>query len=134
MSRENVEAVKRATEASNRRDLEAVVEELDAAVEWYDAAPMMLGGKATVYRGHEGARDLLRELDDVLDEIHVEYTEIRDLDDRVVAIGRIRTRGKGSGAETEAPYGIVFDFDNGKAIRIRTYVGGDALEAAGLRE
>jgi ketosteroid isomerase-like protein len=134
MSRENVEAVKRATEASNRRDLEAVVEELDAAVEWYDAAPMMLGGKATVYRGHEGARDLLRELDDVLDEIHVEYTEIRDLDDRVVAIGRIRTRGKGSGAETEAPYGIVFDFDNGKAIRIRTYVGGDALEVAGLRE
>jgi ketosteroid isomerase-like protein len=134
MSRKNVEAVKRATEASNRRDLEAVVEELDAAVEWYDAAPMMLGGKATVYRGHEGARDLLRELDDVLDEIHVEYTEIRDLDDRVVAIGRIRTRGKGSGAETEAPYGIVFDFDNGKAIRIRTYVGDDALEAAGLRD
>jgi ketosteroid isomerase-like protein len=134
MSQENVEAVKRATEASNRRDLEAVLEELDAAVEWHDAAPMMLGGKATVYRGHEGARDLLRELDDVLDEIHVEYTEIRDLDDRVVATGRIRTRGKGSGAETEAPYGIVFDFDNGKAIRIRTYVGGDALEAAGLRE
>jgi ketosteroid isomerase-like protein len=134
MSQKNVEAVKRATEASNRRDLEAVLEELDPVIEWYDAAPMMLGGKATVYRGHEGARDLNRDLTEVLDEIHIELSEIRDLGDRVVATGRLRTRGKGSGAETEAPYTIVCDFANGKAMRLQTYVGDDALEAAGLRE
>ncbi len=88
-----------------------------------------------MYRGHEGVRELMREIDDVLDEIHVEYSEIRDLGDRVVAIGRLRTRGKASGAETESPIATVSDLRNGKSIRIRTYLDPkEALEAAGLSE
>ena len=72
MSQENVEAFNRAVDAFDRQDFEAMLEELDAAVEWYDAVPMMLGGKATVYRGHEGVRDLWRDLDDVFEERRVE--------------------------------------------------------------
>ena len=135
MSQENIEAVKRVVDASNRRDVDAMLEELDAAVEWYDAAPMLLGGQGTVYRGHQGARDLLNELWDVLGEIQVEFAEIRDLGDRVVATGQIHTRGRGSGMELASSYASVSDFENGKAIRVRTYLDADeALEAAGLSE
>ncbi len=135
MSQENVESVKRFGGANNRRDIEAMLAELDGAVEWYDAAPMLLGGAETVYRGHEGVRALLDDLWGAFDEIHVEFTEIRDLGDRIVATGQLRVRGSASGAELESSYGVVSDFENGKAIWIRTYVDADeALEAAGLRE
>jgi ketosteroid isomerase-like protein len=135
MSQENVEAYRRFLDAYNRRDVEAMLKELDAEVEYHPVLPMMLGGEATVYRGHEGVRRLFREVYDAFDEIHTEYSEVRDLGDRVVAIGRIRMRGKGSGAETESPAAVVIDFRHGKSIRIRTYLDPqEALEAAGLRE
>ena len=65
-------------DAYNRRDVDALLEELDPAVEWRPALPLLLG-EATVYRGHEGARAWLRSLNDVLDEASVEYSEIRIL-------------------------------------------------------
>jgi hypothetical protein len=62
MSEENVEAFKRATEVGNRRDVEAILEELDRDVEWHDVFALMFGGEATVYRGHEGVREVVRVL------------------------------------------------------------------------
>jgi SnoaL-like domain len=100
MSQENVE---RGVEAYNRRNAHALVHDLDPTLEWHPALPVMLGGKATVYHDHEGVRELLRGIDDTLAEIHVEFSEIRDPGEQVVAIGRIRTRGKASGALTESP-------------------------------
>jgi uncharacterized protein len=135
MSQENVEVVKRGLEAYNRRDVEALLEELDPEVEWHPALEVLMGGEATVYRGHEGVRELLRDAGETLSEIHVEFSNIQDLGDQVVAIGSIRARGKSSGAETESPLGYVAELRNGKAIRIRTYLDPkEALEAAGLRE
>lgn len=88
-----------------------------------------------MHRGYEGVRELLRDLDEAFVQIHVEYSEIRDLGDRIVAIGRIRTRGKESGVETESPIGSVTEIKNTKGIRIRFYLDPKkALEAAGLRE
>ena len=52
-----------------------------------------------------------------------------------VAIGRTRTRGKASGAETETPLAFVTEIRNGKTISIRAYLDREEpLEAAGLRE
>jgi ketosteroid isomerase-like protein len=131
----NVETFKRAIDAYNRRDVEALLETLDPEIEWYSALMVPMGGKATVFRGYEGIRELFRDLDEVLDEWHAEYGQIRDLGDRIVAIGRVRTRGRGSGAETESPIATVCDVRDDKAFRIRTYLDPkEALEAAGLRE
>jgi ketosteroid isomerase-like protein len=135
MSQENVESVKRWTDAYNRRDVEAMLAELDPEVEWHSAILAPLEGEATLYCGHEGFRQLLRDVYEALDEVHAEVAEIRDLGDRTVAIGRMRVRGRESGAETESATGVVTDFKNGKAIRVRAYLDPkDALEAAGLRE
>jgi ketosteroid isomerase-like protein len=135
MSQKNVERFKRAIEAYNRRDVEALLQELDPEVEWYPALEVLLGGEATVYRGHDGVRELIRGTDETLGEIHVEFSKVRDLGDRIVATGHLRIRGKESGAETESPVGSVAELKDGKPIRIRTYLDPqDALEAAGLRE
>jgi hypothetical protein len=66
MSEENVESFKRGIEAGNRRDIEALLAELDPDVEWHAALPMV-GGDA-VYRGHEGIREWLGDVWDVLAE------------------------------------------------------------------
>ncbi len=135
MSQENVEAFKRGTEAANRRDIDALLEEFDPEVEWHPAILTGLGGEAAVYRGHEGVRKGIRDVYEALGETHLDYPEIRDLGDRVVGIGSIRARGSESGAETESPYVNVVDFKNGKATLIRAFLDPkEGLEAAVLTE
>jgi ketosteroid isomerase-like protein len=135
MSEENVAAFKRVVDAANHRDVEAALEELDPEVEWHPVIQMLLGGEATMYRGREGVRDVLREADEAWAETHYEFSEIRDLGDRIVAIGRFRARGKESAAEVESPLAYIVQFKNGKAIRMWSYFDpNEALEAAGLQE
>lgn len=122
MSRANAEAFRRAIEAYNQRDVEALLHELDAEVEWRPVLPVVLGGNATVYRGHDGVRQLLRDLDEVLAERRMDFSEIREAGDLVVATGSLRIRGKSSGALSESPFGCVAELKNGKAIRIQTYL------------
>ena len=106
MSEENVEAVRRFLDAYNRRDIEALLAELDPEVEWHPALPEAL-----------------------------ELSEIRDLGDQVLAVGSFRTVGRGSGVEMESPLGVVSDMKDGRATRVLTFLDPrDALEAAGLSE
>jgi len=135
MSQENVEAFKRGLEAGNRGDVEGLLEELDPEVEWHSALHAMLGGEQTVFRGHDGVREMMRDLNEAFGEIHIEISEIRDLEDRLVAIGLNRTRGKESGAEIETPFALVTQVKNGKTILVRGYLDPrKALEAVGISE
>ena len=94
----------------------------------------LLGGKATVYRGREGAREALQDLFDSFAELHLEISEIRDLGDRVLANGWMRGRGTESGVEIESPWAYLLEFKNGKATWVRAFLDPQgALEAAGLR-
>src|SRR6476646_8517872 len=130
MSQENVEAFKRALDAYNRRDLDALLDELDPDVEWHSALPVLLAGERTVVRGHQGVRELSRESDEVLAEYQVELSEIRDLGGRLLGIGQVRTRGAKSGIEMSSPWFALVEMKDGKAIRVRTYIDRDeALEA-----
>jgi ketosteroid isomerase-like protein len=135
MSQQNVQAFKRFADANNRRDVEAMLAELDADVEWRSAILGSLGGETTVHRGHEGVREMLRDLYEAFSEFQVEFSDIRDLGDRVVAIGRWVTRGEESGIETTPPLASVVEFKDGKAIRVQSYLDPkEALAAVGLRE
>jgi ketosteroid isomerase-like protein len=96
---------------------------------------LQFGGGATVYRGHQGVRKGVRELEEAFSEIQAEQTEIRDLGERVVAIGHHRGRGKESGAITESPLAWIVEFKGGKVIRVREYLDPQkALGAVGLSE
>jgi ketosteroid isomerase-like protein len=135
MSQENVEIVRRVSDAYNRRDVGAMLDELHPEIEWHPWLQLQLGGAATVYRGHQGVRKGIRELEEAFSEIQAKQTEIRDLGERVVAIGYLRGRGKESGAMTESALAWIVDFNSGKVIRVREYLDPkEALEAAGLGE
>src|SRR5215207_5431985 len=136
MSQENVEVFRRFADAQNRRDVESMLDELDAEVEWHPATVGSLGGEATVFRGHIGIRELFRDLYEAFGVSRAGYWEIRDLGDRIVALGHWITRGGGSGAETATPLGFVADFRNGKLIRVwslpRSPTGPRGRGAAGV--
>ncbi len=88
-----------------------------------------------MYRGHQGVQRGIRELEEAFSEIQAEQSEIRDLGERVVAIGQHRARGKESGAITESPLAWIVEFKSGKVIRVREYLDPkEALEAVGLSE
>lgn len=133
MSQENVELFKRAWDAGDRRDDEALLAVLDVEVQWHAALPML--GADAVYRGHDEVRSFLSEVREVLGDTRFEFPDIRDAGDRVIALGHFRGRGEASGIEAETPFAYIVDFKHGKAIRVRSYLDHhEALEAAGLRE
>jgi ketosteroid isomerase-like protein len=61
--------------------------------------------------------------------------EFRDLDDRVLMLGRMQGRGRGSGVPVDAPIANILDFRGGRIWRSRVYFDrSEALRAAGLAE
>ena len=134
MSQENVEVTERFIDAYNRRDVEAMLADLDPEIEWHSGITS-LGGEDGTFLGYEGFRAALRDVYEALGETHIECSEIRDLGNRIVTIGRFHVRGRESGAGTESPWAAVADFKGSKGIRIRSYFNvEEALEAAGLPE
>ena len=69
MSQENVEIVRRVSDAYNRRDVGAMLDELHPEIEWHPWLQIQLGGEATVYRGHQGVRKGIHELEEAFSEI-----------------------------------------------------------------
>jgi ketosteroid isomerase-like protein len=135
MSQKNIEALQRAAEANNRRDYEAFLEEFDPDVEWHGIFGVMFGGEATVVRGQQGLLEYVRDLDEGFAVRDVQWSEFRDLGDRIVVLGHVRARGRESEIELDSQYGGVAEFKKGKVVRYRDYFDhNEALEAAGLRE
>ena len=128
-----MKAFERGVEAFNNGDAGGLLEVADPGVEFYDVFGRMLGGEERVYRGHQGVRDLLEDLLGAFAETHSDYSEIRDLGDRTIAIGHLRAVGKESGAEIESPIWTIAQWKNGKVTRVRTYLDPEE-EAAGLLE
>jgi hypothetical protein len=64
-----------------------------------------------------------------------EIEEMRDLGSRVLVLSVQRGRAKGSGAEMEARFAILYDLYGGEITGMRMFATlADALEAVGLRE
>ena len=88
------------------------------------------------YVGREGLRQWLADLAEHYGPggtLH--YVDIRDLGAQVLALGKLRFTGRGSGIATEAPVAIVARFRNGLITDLKDYGDKDrALEAVGLSE
>ena len=135
MSRENVEIVRRAGEAFNRRDVEALAAMSDDDLEFVSAfAAVETGGVA--YRGPKAWQRYFARMDETWDGWRVEDLEVFDAGgDRVAAVFRVVGRGKASGVPVDQRIGIAYRFRNGKLWRMRAYLDpAEALEAVGLAE
>ena len=133
MSEENVEVTERANDAFNRRDVDAFMECVTSDIEFTAAmSGTVAGGSLT---GREGIEALFADIRDTWEDHRMVIEVIRDLGDRVVGLGRLEGRGRGSGVSVDVPLAIVSDFRDGKVWRSRTYLDhGEALRAAGLEE
>ena len=133
MSRENVEIVQRAVEATNRADIEEALTYFDPDAELHSA--IIGGAEGNVYRGHDGFRRWYAETEATFEELRTELTEFRELGDRVVGLGHIYARGRESGAELDSATGWVFTLRNGKVLKAEGFLSPDkALKAVGLEE
>src|ERR1700692_1184549 len=117
MSHENVEIAKGVVDAFNRRDVEGFFALAASDFEW---SPAMAGtAEGGGYRGRDGIEKYLADIGDAWEEYRVFAGEFRELDDRVVMLGRIEGRGRGSHAWIDSPTGTIFEFRGGKMSRVR---------------
>jgi ketosteroid isomerase-like protein len=133
MSRENVEVVRRAYEAWNRRDFDEATELLAPDIEWQ--MPPNLPDVETWRSSDEVTRGLEAFLESWT-ELRVEVHELIDAGDRVVALVHYRGQAALTGLAVEGA-GVdaaVWTLRDGRAIKVQMYGGTDeALAAAGLR-
>lgn len=129
MSSENTDAFRRLCEAMNRGDLDGALRESAADVVFVPARSALQGE----YRGHEGLRKFWADNDENFDLFRVDFDDVRDRGDRVVALGSIHVRARAGGVETDIPFAGVASFRAGKLASWRDYRDPRlALEAAGL--
>jgi ketosteroid isomerase-like protein len=132
MSRENVEIVKRAYEAWDRRDMAAVLGACDPDIEWWDREDVP---DPTVRRGLDAVEARFAELDDLWIGLGLKPREFIDAGDRVMVMFSLTGRGRASGAAIEANEVQVFRLRNGKIIELREYnQKAEALKTVGLGE
>src|SRR5215212_3965233 len=103
--------------ALSERDLSALLERSAEEVEWHSFFTGL--GKRDAYRGHTGARDYMRDLDEAWDFVRAEIDDGVAVGDVAVFVGNIHYRGKGSGLETQDQAGWMLSFRNRKLIRFR---------------
>ena len=112
MSQENVDVARQLIQAFNRRDLEALTQRFDPEIEWKPGGPAAV--ERAVYRGREQASGGFAATWEAWDLFHMEESEVRDLGDSILWLGRARA---------------------GKLIRVQGFpTWHEALEAANLSE
>ena len=132
MSQENVELVKRFVDAFNERDVETFAAMTTHDFEW-TTSTMAVEGE--VFRGRAGIDTYFEHMREVWEDFQGVTHDYRDLGERVLWLGRLEGRGRGSGVPISTPLDIVFDIRGEKISRMHSYLDHDeALQALGLAE
>jgi ketosteroid isomerase-like protein len=132
MSHDTLALARQAMDALSRRDLVRLIELTDPDIEWYSFFAALT--EEGVYRGHEGTRRYMRDLDDAWEVVRADLDDALAVGDVALLVGRIHYRGRNSGAETETAVGWMLKFRDGRLLRFRAFREPEhALEAVGLR-
>ena len=134
MSQENVQIVRKATEAWNSEGVELLLESYTEDVIWFPFPDSP--DSADGFRGHDGIREVTAGWSDSFDEFTVTTSEIRDCGEKVLWLGEISGRIKDSAVPVHQQMGSVgWDFRDGKMGRASFFPSWEqALEAVGLSE
>jgi ketosteroid isomerase-like protein len=134
MSQENVELVRQFVQSFNRRDLAAMSEKFDPAIEWRPGGPAAV--ERAVYRGRDEVASGFAATWETWEVFTLGESEVRDLGDSLVWLGRARLRGgDASHVELDQEFAVHFLMQGEKIVRFRGFrEWQEALEAAGLSE
>jgi ketosteroid isomerase-like protein len=125
--------VRRAFDAFNSRDIEAALPLMDPAVEFH-APTSELANDGQPYRGHKGMRKYYDDVGDVWQELEVMPAEFREIDEHVLAFGRVYGRGEG-GYIQDSPAQWVFTIRGDLIVCVKVFTNrGAALAEVGLAE
>jgi ketosteroid isomerase-like protein len=129
MSGENVEAVRQLFSYWERGEWQASADLFHPDFEAVFSATAF--PDPGTYRGVEDTLDAWRSWLEAWDTFSLELEEVIDVDGRVVALNRLRGRGKASGIPADKEVGAIFDCADGRIARMEFCDRRHALEAAG---
>jgi ketosteroid isomerase-like protein len=133
MSQENVEIVRNAFQTFGAEGIDAALPFFSPDFVWYPTDRWL---DASAYRGHDGMRRLSAAFSENFDDFRYAIHDIRDAQDRVVALADMTGRIKHSGAEVSQRLGFVISgFRDGAFREVRAFASwSEALKAVGLTE
>ena len=131
MSQENVEIVRRAYDALNHGDWDAVFREAHPDFE----ITTQRGPGAGTHRRREAVQDYAEDYIAAFDSMVFEPEEFLENDDQVVVLVTRRARPKGGSGEMVVRNGHIWTVREGSILSMKSYPDPEkALKAAGLRE
>ena len=128
MSRENLEIVRRATDAYNRHDFEEASRWMDPELEW-DMSRVEVPDPG-VYRGFDGLATFVKLWEESWEALELAPEEFIEAGEQAVSVVRQFGRGRLSGAEVEQRFAQLWSFRNGKIVRMEMYPDRQAALAA----
>jgi ketosteroid isomerase-like protein len=130
MTPEHIQAFLRGVDAINRLDATAVL----ALTHEDGVFEPMRAQTEGAFLGADGMRRFLADTAETFELFKASYPDVRDLgDERLLAIGTIRMRGRESGVETDVLSAAIVEFRDGRMWRYKDY--GDtrlAMQMAGV--
>jgi ketosteroid isomerase-like protein len=127
--------VRQGFEAVNRGDYEVAFGSYDRDIEFIPPAGLAALGNEASYRGLQARVRYERNWRAHWGDYRYEPDELRDLGDRLLVIGRIRSSGLSSDAAIDTDYADLFTLSAGRVIREQAFLNrANALEAVGLSE
>jgi ketosteroid isomerase-like protein len=122
----HADLVRRAYDALNRRDLEALAALADPEFEM-DLTERVLN--PATYKGAEGMQRFIGEIDDLWTFMEISVDEIHERGDEVLAVLLVKLEGRGSGVELESRIAQRWTLREGKLLRMYLLVDADAALA-----
>jgi ketosteroid isomerase-like protein len=131
MTAADVEIVRKGIEAWNQRDAEKWLSYAAPEVEWLPAGPAAV--ERPVYRGYDEVASGLESVWQTWEQFRFEESEVRDLEEAVLWLGRVKMRGAASHLELDQEFAIRAVLRAGKIVMVQAFLTwGDALKAVGL--
>jgi ketosteroid isomerase-like protein len=133
MSQENVELVRRTLEAVSDRDADVLSSYIAADMEWEPAGPAAVEG--AFYRGRVEVTGAMAEIWKTWEVFRFEETQVRDLGESILWLGRVHVKGSASHLELDQEFANHVEVRDGKVVRARAFLAWrEAFEALGLGE
>ena len=133
MSQENVDIVRSLVDAWNQRQSALALDFLEPHTEWMPAGPAAV--EATTYRGPDEIAAGFESVWQTWEQFRFEESQVRDLGETVLWLGRVKMRGAASHVELDQEFALRTVLHGGKIGIIQAFLEWqDALEAVGLAE
>jgi ketosteroid isomerase-like protein len=128
VARSDLEVAKEATERFGRGDVEELLPLIHP--EFEATTPQGLAAEPDTYRGHEGIRRYFASFYEAMDKVWLEAEDYREVGGRVVVPGKLWTRGRSTGLETNIAAVFVWTVKDEQVIRAEIFATEEEALAA----